>query len=133
MINILDAHRKAMKKYNASEKGKQAQKKYWSSEKGKQTRKKYKTSIQGKQTIKAHYVSRRKWLNKLKNSPCLDCKNSFPPECMDFDHTRGKKLFEVTAVAKRAKENILLEIEKCDLVCANCHRIRTHRRQQNNE
>jgi hypothetical protein len=28
------------------------------------------------------------------------------------------------------EENIRLEISKCDVVCANCHRIRTHRRKR---
>jgi predicted HNH restriction endonuclease len=27
-------------------------------------------------------------------------------------------------------EQVLRELEKCELVCSNCHRIRTHRRRE---
>ena len=47
---------------------------------------------------------------------------------MDYDHRPGtKKKFNVSVIRK-GKAEILKEIEKCDLVCANCHRIRTHNR-----
>jgi hypothetical protein len=55
--------------------------------------------------------------------PCMDCGGMFPPVAMDFDHVRGKKLFNV-GMAK-SLEALDSEIEKCDLVCANCHRVRT--------
>jgi hypothetical protein len=48
---------------------------------------------------------------------------------MDFDHRDGAtKLFELNAVARKTVKDILSEIAKCDVVCANCHRKRTHRR-----
>lgn len=59
--------------------------------------------------------------------PCTDCKNIFPPECMDFDHIRGKKKFSIGS-GMRSRALILEEIAKCELVCANCHRIRTKKR-----
>lgn len=47
---------------------------------------------------------------------------------MEFDHRDPTtKLFSVTvavSASKRSKGAILREIEKCDLVCANCHRLR---------
>lgn len=60
-------------------------------------------------------------------SPCVDCGHLFPACCMDFDHVSGDKLAEVGALAARstAWELIQAEIDKCELVCANCHRIRT--------
>ena len=70
----------------------------------------------------------------LKERPCMDCKGSFPPECMDFDHRPGyKKIAAIgTMVASRKYrlDAILDEIDKCDLVCANCHRTRTKNRGQ---
>jgi hypothetical protein len=79
-------------------------------------------------------VARRlKWsiiIDQLKNHPCSDCKNSFPPVAMDFDHVRGEKKFGI-ALARMGNytaEKILAEVAKCDLVCANCHRIRTAKR-----
>jgi hypothetical protein len=48
---------------------------------------------------------------------------------MQFDHVRGEKLFNVSYFRSKAKIDFLLaEIAKCDVVCANCHAIRTHER-----
>ena len=60
-------------------------------------------------------------------TPCHDCGRLYPSCCMDFDHKHGTKQAEVgVLVACTATwERIEAEIEKCDLVCANCHRIRT--------
>lgn len=69
---------------------------------------------------------------EAKKAPCTDCGNPFPPICMDFDHREGEeKIFGykggVSALVNvgAAVETLQAEIEKCDLVCANCHRIRT--------
>lgn len=85
---------------------------------------------------KARLTSARDWITKLKSDvACLDCGGVFPPECMDFDHVRGKKLFSLGSqkALKQKWETVAREVEKCDLVCANCHRIRTTRRRQNAE
>jgi len=50
---------------------------------------------------------------------------------MDYDHRPGlPKKANLTVLAKRGakREVILAEIAKCDVVCANCHRIRTYER-----
>lgn len=70
------------------------------------------------------------FLNGLKAKPCADCGGSFPPECMDFDHVRGDKRKGVGALVHVSERVLLMEIAKCELVCANCHRIRTGRRRQ---
>ena len=65
----------------------------------------------------------------LKGGPCVDCGGRFPPECMDWDHRPGEvKTAEVGALRSGSLERMLAEIAKCDLVCANCHRIRTRAR-----
>lgn len=66
-----------------------------------------------------------------KSKPCTDCGNLFPWYCMDHDHVpnRGEKLFEINKnTIRKPLEIVLTEIEKCDLVCSNCHRRRTHER-----
>ena len=71
------------------------------------------------------------FVHELKSKPCTDCGRSFPPECMDFDHRDStSKVDKVSRLAQNcgSKSKILEEIAKCDLVCANCHRIRTKRR-----
>lgn len=66
--------------------------------------------------------------NLMKSKPCADCGNSFPPECMDFDHRDGeKKVCNVSQVLSN-QELFWNEIPKCDLICACCHRMRTKRR-----
>jgi len=79
---------------------------------------------------KLKYAKRLRALNLLKNTPCLDCKGRFPPECMDFDHVRGRKITQVSHMKNRRFKDMLAEIAKCDLVCSNCHRIRTKKRIQ---
>lgn len=71
--------------------------------------------------------NKRKYVASLKTNPCTDCNQSFPPECMDFDHVRGVKL---AMVSRTPRKHLEAEIAKCDLVCANCHRIRTRKRRQ---
>jgi hypothetical protein len=65
----------------------------------------------------------------LKNQPCMDCGGSFPPECMDYDH-RDPSLKSFEIGRNRALTNwsrMEEELAKCDLICANCHRIRTQK------
>jgi 5-methylcytosine-specific restriction endonuclease McrA len=71
---------------------------------------------------------RTDFINHIKSTtPCIDCKNTFPPECMDFDHLRDKK-FLISALP-RSMTKLKEEMEKCEIVCSNCHRIRTKKRQ----
>jgi hypothetical protein len=75
-------------------------------------------------------VSRnRLFLIKTKDQPCSDCKKQFPSYVMDFDHKKDKK-FDVSRLVNLnvSLKTITAEIEKCELVCANCHRIRTFKR-----
>lgn len=70
--------------------------------------------------------------NLKESSPCLDCKKHFPYYVMDFDHVRGKKHANVMElITTLSKKKIDEEIAKCEIVCSNCHRIRTHMRKVN--
>ena len=69
------------------------------------------------------------WLNDLRETtPCADCNHYFPAVCMDFDHVRGKKKMDVMKMAGQGYARAMVEdeVSKCELVCANCHRLRTH-------
>lgn len=74
----------------------------------------------------------KQWMIELKSQPCHDCKQSFETCCMDFDHRVGtEKKYNIGSMFAHhySRELIQQELDKCDLVCANCHRIRTkHRR-----
>ena len=68
------------------------------------------------------------FLRELRARPCADCGGLFAPHQMDFDHRPGTvKRFNLTSGGSmlRPTAALLEEAAKCDVVCANCHRIRT--------
>lgn len=74
---------------------------------------------------------RTAWLRSLKEGkPCSDCGGLFPYQVMQWDHRPGfKKLGEISVdFWGRTRDEVLAEIAKCDLVCANCHAVRTFAR-----
>lgn len=93
-------------------------------------------AFKDKETEKAYYVERRRkkreFLDKLRDRPCLDCGGKFPTYVMEFDHVpeRGKKSFPVANGGNWSLISgpLLEELKKCDVICANCHRIRTYKR-----
>jgi hypothetical protein len=65
-------------------------------------------------------------------SICLDCGNKYPPFMMDFDHRDpSEKSFTIAASTVLGIDRLREEAKKCDLVCANCHRMRTHKQRCN--
>jgi len=76
----------------------------------------------------AYRAAARMRVEAIKSVPCADCGGRFPPECMDFDHIRGKKLSSVSQMLWRSRALIAEEIAKCEVVCANCHRTRSRKR-----
>ncbi len=89
--------------------------------------------------MKSEKISIRKQKESLYNylrgiketSACADCQIRYPYYVMDFDHVRGKKQSNVMElVSTLDKVKIDAEIAKCEIVCSNCHRIRTHNRKE---
>jgi hypothetical protein len=80
--------------------------------------------------MRDHRRRRKDIVDSIKDVPCSDCGVRYPSFVMDLDHVRGKKLFHVAqgVVTAYKIQTILDEIAKCEVVCANCHRIRTHNR-----
>lgn len=64
------------------------------------------------------------------STPCADCGQRFPAVCMDFDHTSDDKAGDVSVLVLDGYSlaKIDAEIAKCEIVCSNCHRIRTANR-----
>lgn len=59
---------------------------------------------------------------------CIDCGYRLHPRALDFDHRDGEdKTFNVSKILRQTVswERIQAEIDKCDVRCANCHRVRT--------
>lgn len=84
--------------------------------------------------IKKNYRYREnllKMTTEIKDSsPCADCGNYFDAVCMDFDHVGDDKSLNISSMvhACHSIKSIKNEIAKCEIVCANCHRIRTRDR-----
>ena len=67
----------------------------------------------------------RAMIRELKAQPCAECGNTFPPEAMDFDHIGSKRSEISRLVYDSGTDALRREIAECEVVCANCHRIRT--------
>ena len=77
----------------------------------------------------------RAWVTEIKNkSPCTDCKIQYPSYVTDFDHVGRDKKDTVSSLINSGNlAKIKLEIAKCELVCSNCHRIRTYKRKKDKD
>lgn len=62
-------------------------------------------------------------IDYLKEHPCIDCGET-DPIVLEFDH-RDNKLCAVSSLTEANFEKLKLEIAKCDVRCANCHRKKT--------
>lgn len=62
---------------------------------------------------------------------CSDCGKKYPHYVLEFDHRPGvRKIDVVTRVLKKyGVDKAWAEVKKCDVVCANCHKIRTYERE----
>lgn len=65
-----------------------------------------------------------KILKYLSNKSCADCGED-NPIVLEFDHLSDKEFDIGSKIGHYSYDKILKEINKCDVVCANCHRIRT--------
>ena len=62
---------------------------------------------------------------------CADCGYREHPAALDFDHRPGTtKVRDIKQGQQLGWEALKAEIAKCDVVCANCHRIRTVERRE---
>ena len=87
-----------------------------------------------KDRAKAFNKKKRKWNREFVARVkfmlgCIDCgiKNHI---VLDFDHVRGEKIGNIADMVNNAcgLTKIKEEIRKCEVRCANCHRIKTHER-----
>lgn len=82
-----------------------------------------------KRSAKYKKLARDYVLEYLDNHPCVDCGN---PDrvVLEFDHVRGKKFMEVSKMVNQGYliNQIIQEINKCEVRCANCHKTVTAKR-----
>ena len=73
------------------------------------------------------------WIwNILINTSCKDCGYN-NPLALQFDHIITGKRFNFADAARlgQSDEKLQAELNKCEIVCANCHSIRTASRARN--
>ena len=67
---------------------------------------------------------KRRIYMEFRNRPCTDCGKSFPYQIMHSHHVdRTQKKFEISTLMKssHSPEQLLTEINKCVVLCPNCH------------
>lgn len=72
---------------------------------------------------------REKTFEHLRENPCVDCGES-DILVLEFDHVRGLKKYNICDMMRGSFswKSVQKEIEKCEVVCANCHKRRTAKR-----
>lgn len=75
---------------------------------------------------KIKLVKQYLWDYKVKYG-CVDC-NETDPVVMEFDHLQDKSFTISNKAARYSLTKLKQELDKCEVVCANCHRRRTAKR-----
>jgi len=108
----------------------------------------FKDKVKQREAVRRHYVKNaaaiqlrtaqnnrlirkrnKAYVDEVKGvNPCVDCGVSYPPYVMQFDHVVDGKVSNIADMVRNGYsiKNIQAEIDKCELVCANCHAERTH-------
>lgn len=80
-----------------------------------------------KKVIRNRRIKKKKQVQAyLMNKSCMDC-GERDSRLLEFDHRHGTKHKEISDMLSCSWEKILTEINKCDVVCGNCHAKRTAR------
>lgn len=75
--------------------------------------------------------SRRVIIEEFKSMlGCVDCGYNKNPVALDFDHVSGVKDKAIAKLLLCGWQKIQEEIDKCEVVCVNCHRVRTAKRRE---
>lgn len=94
------------------------------------------TEISSRQEYTRHRNNkRREWIDAFKlQKGCADCGYKVHPAALEFDHLPEFGPRQITVAKLKSPftpmANIMAEIAKCEVVCANCHNIRTDRRRK---
>lgn len=87
-----------------------------------------------KRTVKRKQELQKSLAEIKERSGCIDCGGRYPYYLLDFDHVRGTKVASISSMLDYySVEDIFKEIDKCEVVCANCHRARTFHRKHNRQ
>jgi hypothetical protein len=63
-------------------------------------------------------------INSAKNHPCIICNKQYNSWQMEFDHIKNKEI-SVSLMLGSSRQKLENEINKCQILCALCHRRKT--------
>lgn len=73
--------------------------------------------------FRARRLDRKKRAVEYKGGKCEYCNGIFPVECFDFHHVdKESKHKDPGLMMSHSDESLFKELDKCILLCANCHR-----------
>ena len=71
-----------------------------------------------------HREKMRAFIRDIKlEKGCVRCGYKEHPAALDFHHKDGKKDMQISRMVYHGIDKIKKEIDKCEILCANCHRI----------
>lgn len=91
-------------------------------------RKRYACRVCLQERVYERLNKRVEFINNYKlGHGCADCGYNAHPHALEFDHRPGEDKFaDITKMRLRGTmQQLIDEMKKCDVVCANCHRLRT--------
>ncbi len=83
---------------------------------------------------KEKYNKRKKYIDQIKlESGCVFCGYNEHPAALDFDHIDPLiKISNISNLLLGSLNSLQAEIAKCQVLCSNCHRIKTYEERQEN-
>ena len=84
------------------------------------------TSTDYREVANSKNRDKKQKLVNLFGNKCLDCQATFPLCVYDFHHLDPTIKDREISYLIRSPEKLMKEIDKCVMLCANCHRIRHH-------
>lgn len=64
---------------------------------------------------------------------CTDCGYNENQEALEFDHIKPHLRGTVASQMGKSMNVIMKEVDRCEVVCSNCHSIRTYNRRKETE
>ena len=110
------------KEWIQSKKGKKSIRKYNQSKKGKENQRRYRNSILGKKKKEEYYDNCKKIMRDLKINGCSICGYDRYLGSLDFHHVDEEQKKYYLNMKNIGNKNIVEELNKCILLCSNCHR-----------